>query len=177
MMRALPLVLSGGEFSEGILGSLCEGRSQRLLCGRSHDWAASFLSGLLIADEISSARRDGLDKGKAVIIGGLDLTSHYARVMSDFWGSTAVQWSRIPRPATLFLWRQRSISRRNNENCGTRARCGQSHRITALDRQRTGTRYQSHRAAGLQLAPSADAIDQVRCRDKEESLQTFSSEL
>jgi 2-dehydro-3-deoxygalactonokinase len=53
-------------------------RAASLLSGRSPDWCAGFLSGLLIGSEIG-AHRDWLGAGEVAIVGDAGLATLYAK--------------------------------------------------------------------------------------------------
>ncbi|UVO55742.1 2-dehydro-3-deoxygalactonokinase [Sphingomonas sp. SUN039] len=71
---------SGG----GLLGSLFEARASQLRAGKSPGWAAGFLSGLIIGNEIADMRdADGLPDN-ALMIGAAALTARYATALARF---------------------------------------------------------------------------------------------
>jgi 2-dehydro-3-deoxygalactonokinase len=53
-------------------------RASSLLSGRTPDWCAGFLSGLLIGSEIG-AQRDWIGEGEIAIVGAAGLADRYAR--------------------------------------------------------------------------------------------------
>jgi 2-dehydro-3-deoxygalactonokinase len=71
--------LAGGLVSpQALSATLFKVRAASLLSGRSPDWCAGFLSGLLIGSEIG-AHRDWLGAGEVAIVGDAGLATLYAK--------------------------------------------------------------------------------------------------
>ncbi|ANI78521.1 MULTISPECIES: 2-dehydro-3-deoxygalactonokinase [Sphingobium] len=65
----------------GLLTSLFAARSMRLRAGRSSDWAAAYLSGLLIGCEIAEVTAMLGEAGNITLIGDQRLCTHYAQAL------------------------------------------------------------------------------------------------
>jgi 2-dehydro-3-deoxygalactonokinase len=75
------LEASGALGSASLLHALFAVRSRQLLDGRSHEWALSYLSGLLIGSDARGAIALFTERTEAVLIGDSALNERYARAL------------------------------------------------------------------------------------------------
>jgi 2-dehydro-3-deoxygalactonokinase len=74
---------------QALSATLFKVRAASLLSGRSPDWCAGFLSGLLIGSEIG-AQRDWLGTGEAAIVGDAGLAALYAKGLAMVGGKARI---------------------------------------------------------------------------------------
>jgi 2-dehydro-3-deoxygalactonokinase len=70
--------------ADQFLGSLFRARTAQLLERRSPDWAAGFLSGLLIGNEVGEAHRSGSAAADTYVIGETKLAARYRAALAAF---------------------------------------------------------------------------------------------
>jgi 2-dehydro-3-deoxygalactonokinase len=70
--------------SPGVLTKLFTARAAQLRSGRSHDWATSYLSGLLVAGEVAEMSAAYGIQACVTIVGETDLTALYGSVFDEF---------------------------------------------------------------------------------------------
>jgi 2-dehydro-3-deoxygalactonokinase len=80
-------LVSGIEAPQGLPVTLFKVRAGSLLSGRTPDWCAGFLSGLLIGTEIG-AQRDWIGEGEIAIVGDTGLADLYAKGLAMAGGRT-----------------------------------------------------------------------------------------
>lgn len=73
-----------GPGAPGLLHALFAVRSRQLIDGRTHDWALSYLSGLMIGTDVRGALPLFGAMEEAVLIGDGSLTERYAQVLRRF---------------------------------------------------------------------------------------------